>query len=315
MISEGVDNMRKILSIVLIMTLVATIVPSTLANEVDTNNVEIDTKTQREVQIMGHTIGAQIRLLQLEKVITIKIIQGEHLISLLTTLKNDTTNISELEAILAELKLVKEEVQSADPNASDAVQTFIDLKNDSINLIIDFKTKLHTLVDNETAEKLKLQIKTITNETVEKLGGKIRNLVREYNANQLHVIWGFLKNANNSSIKRYKEGNCSIEKVKQNISEIAKNMTYQKRYEFILQIKEYNIHRVAQVQQHISTALKGFQERKQERLEERLNNIPTNIQGAVKEHLEQNLLNALDHLNNKQNGKTETPQKGGGGKK
>jgi len=58
------------------------------------------------------------------------------------------------------------------------------------------------LVDNETAEKLKLQIKTITNETVEKLGKKIRNLVREYNANQLHVIWGFLKNANNSSIKR-----------------------------------------------------------------------------------------------------------------
>jgi len=299
--------MKKILSIMMVLLLAASMVPLALADEAE-DNVEIDVETQREVQIMGNKTGAQIRLLQLEKVITINIVQGEYLISLL---KNDTANTSELEAILAELKLVKDEVQSADPNASDAVETFIDLKSDAFGLITDFRTRLHTLVDNETAESFKDQIKEMSNETVENLGQKIHEMVREYNANQLQIIYGFLGKLNDSLIKGYKNGNYSMEQVKQNVSEMVKNMTGQKIYEAILEIKEYNIHRVAQVQQYVADAIEGFQERKQRRLEERLNNIPENAQDIVKEHMEQNLLDALAALDN-QKGKPENPPNGGG---
>jgi len=266
--------MRKILSIMMVLLLAASMVPLALAEEAE-DNVEIDEETQEEVEIMVNKVGAQIRLLQLEKVITINIVQGEYVISLL----NDT-NTSMLEAFLAELRLVKEEVQSADPNASDAIQTFIDLKNDSVSLITDFRTKLHTLVDNETAEDFKNQIQEMSNENIENLGQRIQEMVREYNANRLEIIQGFITNLNESLIEGYKNGNNSMDEVKQNISEIAKNMTREKIYEFVLQIKEYNINRAAQVLQHVADALEGFQERKQERLEERLNNIPEDVGGG-----------------------------------
>ena len=95
---------------------------------------------------------------------------------MISLLVNDTINTSELEAILAELGLVKDEVQSADPNASDAIQTFIDLKSDAAGLVTDFRTKLHTLVDNETAEGFKNQIKDISNGTIDNLGQRIQEM-------------------------------------------------------------------------------------------------------------------------------------------
>lgn len=303
--------MKKMLSIVFVMTLVSSIVPSVLADGAG-NGVEIDVATQREVQIMGNKTGAHIRLLQLEKVITIHILQGEYLISLLA---NDSTNTSELEAILAELELIISEVQSADPNASDAIQTFIDLKNDSISLVTAFRTKIHTLVDNETAEGFKNQIKVISNGNVENLGQRIRELVREYNADRLEVIKGFLTDLDDSLIEGYKNGDYPMYEVKQNISEIAKNLTKEGIYEFVLQMKEYNINRAVQVHQYIADALEGFQERMQERLEERLNNIPEDIQDVVKGHMEENLLNAINALDNlgNQYGKPEDlPTEGGG---
>lgn len=295
--------MKKMLSIVLVMTLVSSIVQSVLADEAR-NGVEIDVATQREAQIMGNKTGAYIRLLQLEKVITIHIIQGEYLISVLA---NDTIDTSELEAILAELELVKGEVQLADPNASDAIQTFIDLKNDSISLVTAFRTKIHTLVDNETAEGFKNQIENMSNGDIENLGQTIQEMVREYNADRLEIIHGFLTYLNESLIEGYKNGDYPMYEVKQNISEIAKNMTKEGIYEFVLQMKEYNINRAVQVHQYVADALEGFQERMQERLEERLNNIPEDIQDAVKGHMEENLLNAINALDNigNQNGKPE----------
>ncbi len=292
----------------MVLLLAASMVSLALADEAG-NGVEIDAVTQREVQIMGNTTGAHIRLLQLEKVIAIHILQGEYLISLLV---NDTTNTSELEAILVELEMVKDEVQSADPNASDAIQTFIDLKSDAVGLVTDFRTKLHTLVDNETAEVFKNQITNISNGTIENLGQRVQEMVREYNAYRLEFIHGFLTSLNGSLIQGYKNGSYSMNQVKQNISEIAKNMTGENLFEFILEIKEWNINRFVQIKQFVADAMEGFLQRRQERLEERLNNIPENVQDVVKEHMQQNLLNAIDALNG-QKGKPDNLPDGGGG--
>ena len=290
----------------MVLLLAASMVPLALADESE-NDVEIDAVTQRELQIMGNNTGARIRLLQLEKVITMHSLQGEYLISLLV---NDTINTSELEAILAELGLVKDEVQSADFNASDAIQTFIDLKSDAVGLVTDFRTKLHTLVDNETAEGFKNQIKDISNVTISNLGQRIQEMVREYNVNRLEIIHGFLSSLNDSVIQGYKNGNYSMNQVKQNISEMAKNMTRKNLYGFIMEIKERNINRATQVKQYVADAIEGFLERKQERLEERLNNIPENIQDVVKEHMRQNLLDAINALN-RQKGKPDDQPDGG----
>ena len=124
--------MKKIWNILIVLTLMASIAPLAFADDAEdsADDVEIDVETQKQVEVMNNGIGAEIRLLQIEKSITINLFKGEEIVSNLTDLGFNTT---ELQAILVELELVKEEVIAADPNATDAVQIFVDLKHDAVN--------------------------------------------------------------------------------------------------------------------------------------------------------------------------------------
>ena len=288
--------MKKMLSIVLVLMLIGLAIPLALADEAE-DGVEIDEETQEEVDIMGNKTGAKIRLLQLEKSISRNIVKGEYIVSFL----NDT-NTSLLEAIIAELNFVKEEVQSSDPNSSDAVQTFVDLKGDAIELSKDFRDTLHTLIDNETIEDLKDETKGLVNGSVENLGQRIRNCVRLYNGNQLHKMYGYLGTVNESLIEGYKNGNCSMEQVKQNISKMVNKLTKQERYQVFSEMKESKIRKGVQAHQCVANATEGFQERKQNRIQNRLNNTQGMANGLVKQQMQQYLSDKLGgHNGNSQN--------------
>ncbi|MBS3802622.1 MAG: hypothetical protein KGY65_07725 [Candidatus Thermoplasmatota archaeon] len=294
------------MTMVLVLTLVSSIIPYALADETAPS---IDPETVREVQIMGNSTGAEIRLLQLEKVVTIHIVQGENLLLLLANETDDTTS---LEATLAQLELVLNEIQSAYENDSFSIETFIDLKTDATTLVTDFRTTIHTLVDNETAKTVRNQIQNITNMTIEELNLRIQSRIREYNNHQLQLIQGLFVSLNESLIAEYRNGNYSLGEIQQNISEAAQNMSTDELYEITLEIKEKNINRAAQVQQQVTDAVEGFQQRRQERLENRLNNIPEGVKDFVKEKMKQSMMDAMNNGNDFGGKPDDTP--GGGGR-
>mgnify|MGYP000192954539 CR=1 FL=1 len=187
--------MKKIVGIMIVLVLMASLTPLALADEAGESEVEIDAETYNEVEAMEYPYGAEIRLLQLEKAVTKNIVKGEEIVSVL---KESGYNTTELETILAELELLLEEVQSADANSTNATQEFVDLKHDAIELTKEFRDALHELIDDDMADGLQERIREMTCEQVQNLTTKIQNRIRHYNRNQLHRLFGIIGEANES---------------------------------------------------------------------------------------------------------------------
>lgn len=280
--------MKKILGITMVLLLAASMVPLTLADETE------DTQ-QDEVKIMNDQLGAQIRLLQLEKAITKNIFKGEEVVSVL---KESEYNTTELEAILAELELLKEEVQSADSNSTNATQIFVDLKSDAVELTKDFKEALKELLDEKTIEELRERIREMVCEQLQNLSQQIQNRTRQFNRNQLHKIYGVIEETDSSLIDEYQNGNITREQVKQQISKKINEMTKEKRYQVFSELKEGSIRERIQARVCVEDAAENFQERKEVRLTNRLRNAQNIDDDQIRTEMEQRMQNRLNNMAN-----------------
>jgi Holliday junction resolvasome RuvABC DNA-binding subunit len=292
--------MKKILGIISVLMLLISVSSLALAEdeaEDETEEFEIDEETGEESEIMTSSLGAEIRLLQLEKAVTKNIIKGQEVISVLKDLGYNTT---ELEAILAELEFLLEEVQAADPNATDAVEVFVDLKSDAKELTKEFREALRDMLSDETLEGLQEQIRQMICEQVQNLTEKIQNRIRAYNRNQLHRLYGFIGDVNNSYLDEYENGNVTKEQVKNQIGKIISNMVKEKRNQVFLEFKESKIKTRIQAMVCVENATQNFTARKEARLEHRLQHAneqsPYGFQ--VREEMQNRIKNRLNAIEN-----------------
>ena len=295
MVSGCEKKMKKILGITMVLLLATSMVPLTLADEAE------DTQ-QDEVKIMNDQLGAQIRLLQLEKAITKNILKGEEVVSVLKESEYDST---ELEAILAELELLKGEVQSADSNSTNATQIFVDLKSDAVELTKDFREALKELLDEKTIEELRERVREMVCEQVQNLSQQIQNRTRQFNRNQLHKIYEIIEETDSFLIDEYQNGNVTREQVKQQVSKKINEMTKEKRYQVFSELKEGSIRERIQAIVCVEDAAEKFQERKEVRLTNRLRsaqNIDDDQIGTEMEQRMQNRLNEMDNGGNNDGG-------------
>ena len=106
-------------------------------------DVEVeDNETEEEIGIMNNSLGAEIRLLQLEKAILKNIIKGERAVDVLKGISSFDYNTSDLEEILDKLGVLLEEVQAADPESNESVRIFVELKYEARNLTKQFSRPL-----------------------------------------------------------------------------------------------------------------------------------------------------------------------------
>jgi len=194
--------------------------------------------TEREVGIMNNSLGARIRLLQLEKALLTNILKGVMTVQVLKGLNVTTT---ELEHILGNLSEVLENVRGADPAANDSVQVFVELKNESKNLTKQFRDTLRLLLDNETIAMIKEQLKNITSDELQNCSMRLRHWIRQFNMNQLYRLYGIIGETNTSLINDYINGNISLDLVKLQLRKMVNQMTQEKRHMIFSEIKEDNI--------------------------------------------------------------------------
>ena len=305
MVSGCEKKMKKILGITMVLLLATSMVPLTLADEAE------DTQ-QDEVKIMNDQLGAQIRLLQLEKAIAKNILKGEEVVSVLKESEYDTT---ELEAILAELELLKGEVQSADSNSTNATQIFVDLKSDAVELTKDFKEALKELLDEKTIEELRERIREMVCEQVQNLSQQIQNRTRQFNRNQLHKIYGVIEETDSSLIDEYQNGNVTREQVKQQVSKKINEMTKEKRYQVFSELKEGSIRERIQARVCVEDAAENFQERKEVRLTNRLRSAQNIDDDQIRTEMEQRMQNRLNNMDNGGNDASDNGNNGTGNNK
>ena len=214
----------------------------------ETEDLDIDINTTKEIEIMNNSLGAEIRLLQLEKAILKNILKGEMAVDVLKGLEYNTTD---LEAILSEMKNLLEDVKAVNTSSNNSVQLFVEYKHKAINLTKQFRETIKDLLNGEKLKEIRERIKEMMSEELENCSKMIRNKIKQFNRNQLHKLYGIIGEANNSFVEEYLNGNMSLAELKIQIGKTINQMNKERKYEIFSEIKEENIKKKIHAQSQV----------------------------------------------------------------
>jgi hypothetical protein len=205
----------------------------------------LDNETEMEIEIMNNSLGASIRLLQLEKAILKNLLKGERAVEVLKAMEFNT---STLESILDEMRLLLVELNETDPSSNNSVRVFVDLKSKARNLTKQFRETIKELLSDQKIKELKERIREMVGNGLENVSKKIRNKIKQFNRNQLHRLYGIIGNNNSSLIEEYTNGNLSLAQVKSQICKMVNQMTKEKKNQIFSDVKENNIRKKIKAQ-------------------------------------------------------------------
>ncbi|HUS99138.1 MAG TPA: hypothetical protein VMY59_02325 [Candidatus Thermoplasmatota archaeon] len=211
------------------------------------NDGSFDSETEHEIEIMNNSLGARIRLLQLEKALLTNILKGAMAVQVLKGLDVNTTT---LEAILANLSDVLNIVQAVDPAANNTVQIFVLLKNETRNLTKQFRDTIRALLDDQTIKMIQEQLRNMTSDELQNCSLRLRHWIRLFNRNQLYRLYGIIGETNITLLNEYINGNITLGQTKFQLHKLVNQMTKEKRQMIFSEIKEENIKR--KIQAHVS---------------------------------------------------------------
>ena len=233
--------MKKISTILILLLMLVSFSSLAMADEAGEDVQEnIDSETEKEIEIMNNSLGAEIRLLQLEKALLKNILKGEMAVQVLIGLEYNTT---ELVSILDDMKLLLEEVREANTSSNESVKIFVALKNESKNLTTQFREIIKDLLDDETLREIRQRIREMVSEQVQNLSKHIRNRIRQFNFNQLYRLYGIVGEANSPFVNDYFNGNITLNETKLQLCKTINQMTRERRFQIFSEIKSENLKR------------------------------------------------------------------------
>jgi hypothetical protein len=214
----------------------------------ETEDLDIDSNTTKEIEIMNNSLGAEIRLLQLEKAIIKNLLKGEMAVEVLKGLDYNT---SDLEAILSEMKNLLDDVKAVNTSSNNSVQLFVEYKHEAINLTKQFRETIKELLNGEKLKEIRERIKEMMSEELENCSKMIRNKIKQFNRNQLHNLYGIIGETNNTFVEEYLDGNISLAQLKIQIGKTINQMNKERKYEIFSEIKEENIKKKIHAQSQV----------------------------------------------------------------
>ena len=231
-------------------------------------NLKLETEEEqeeKELHAMDSMHGATVRLLQLEKAIARNIAHGKKVIELL----GNSTNTTDLAVIVAEMETLREEVKNADPAAADAVQRFVDLKHDAIDLAKQFRDKARGLL----TEEQKKQVKEERNAEVEEMNSRIKERLRAFNSERMRNLLKASGLEDEALLAQIKSGEVTAKEVLELMKDKIKAMDKQHRRDLQRSLKESKIKRAVMAKAMAEKARVNAMERKEGRLQERLHKL------------------------------------------
>lgn len=259
------------------------------------DDVLIDEETREELEIMNNYYGATIRLLQLEQAVVCNLDTGNALVSLLSDFDVDTL---ELEAILAEMQLLVQEIQAVDPNASEVSYLFVELKKDAMNLSTEFRDLLHSLLDPATLEVVREAVHNHSCDQALEIGEQIRRRIKAFNEQQLHTIVPLLGITNDSFVQGYHNGTLSLAHVKQRLSATVHALGEGEQFGLYTELKEDHLHVRIQVRGALNNLTDQYYQRQCLRIRNRLNSTDSIENETVRLALQQRMQNRLHRSEN-----------------
>ncbi len=155
------------------------------------------------------------------------------------------------------------------------------MKNESINLTREFRVTLHSILDEETLELLREEMKDFYKEEMKNLREQIRNMIRNFNRERLHSILKLIGLVDEELLQQYEDGEVTLDEVKEYLKDYLDSLTKEERRELFTELKMNNIRRLI----HAKVALDDANEFAKERKEARWNNRLLRINEIEDPHL------------------------------
>lgn len=240
----------------------------------ETGQPVVSVETENEVVAMQLTLGAKVRLLQLEKVILRNILKAEKVIEFIQENYPDT-DVSELEGILEELRVLREEVAGIEPQANDeeTVKQFVDLKNDAISLSKQFRDAARELLEGVDKSALLEKFNEIDRTELEELTSQIIALIREYNAQRVERVFSKIAEKKPEFVEKIRNGEMALGQVRAEIGKAFKALKPLQRKNAFQKLREVNTQRRVFRETKVQVAKLKFLERRKQRLEQRIGRI------------------------------------------
>ncbi len=147
-------------------------------------DAELTEEDEEEIELFNEALGAEMRLLQLEKSLTRNILSGTQVLDVLIA-NHPEEDLSELELILEDLEGLLEEVKALDAEADNAVETFVDIKKESITLSKEFRELVRAIgLTAEDRALLKESRKDVAG-ALSEYNDSLKTIAREMNANRV----------------------------------------------------------------------------------------------------------------------------------
>ena len=246
--------MKKLWTILILLMMLISISSIAIADdEAGEDNPEeqdqenLDSETEVEIEVMSNPLGAEIRLLQLQKALLKNILKAEMVIEVLEDLGFDEPNITDLRDILTQMKELNDTIGDLldegleELSSNESAQIFVENKTQAKNLTKLFREKLTETLNEMELDQLRDAIKDLVDEKLESLGKYIQSRIRQFNRNQLYRLYGLIGDAENPYIDQYLREEITLGQAKLQINKIINNMTKEKRYSIFSELKEDNI--------------------------------------------------------------------------
>jgi hypothetical protein len=192
-------------------------VTATADTSIDLNSVlekAIDTETKNQIKLMQESnTGAEVRILQLQESALKSLLIGEETINLLS-LREDT---NEIEAILGEIALIKDEAFMLDANSETTVEEFVAVKRDLVNAVADFRVAVAGKLNSEEKDYIKTSISN--NQELEELRNTIRNRIRNVNSQRINRILQKMNTENKELIEKISNGDVNSSEIKNSLKQ------------------------------------------------------------------------------------------------
>jgi len=261
----------------------------------ETGEEIVSTATEAEVVAMELGPGAQVRLLQLQKAILRNILRGEKVIEFIQGL-DANADVSELQEILAELEVLKDEVAAFVPQGDneETVKAFVDFKNDAISLSKQFRDASKELIGEADKTALIESFKEIDRTELDALKEQILALIKEYNAQRVEKVFSKLEKKKPEFVEKIRNGEMNMAGVKAAVGKAFKALKPIQRKKAFLNMKQFNAKKLAFQKAKIAAAKLKFLERRVNRLQKRIEAIQNNprIQ-AIKDRIRDRIQNRI----------------------
>ncbi len=236
--------------------------------------VEIEEETREEIIAMQIAPGAKVRLIQLELSVKRHILRAEKVAEYIAE-KDANADTSGLEAILAELTVLAEEISAVEPLANDeeTVKQFVGFKRDAIDLVKQFREESKEFLDAEDRQSLVELFKEIDYSELNELRQSISDSVKEYNAQRVQGFFKKIGEQGEEFAQKIRAGEMTMAQVKAELGKRIRNFKTGQMNNAFKELKESNQAKRAFQQAKVLAAKKNALERQAQRIQARIEKI------------------------------------------